>query len=336
MPRWKNATERRPAHVDYSVVSQLQTDPDQDGYRLDEISVIQPVLVALAIAYARLLAEFGVVPSAVVGHSMGEVAAAAIAGVIDIDRAMEIVCRRSALMQPASGRGAMAVVELSKSEAAKRLIGREGQVNVAANNSPRSCVISGDPEAVRQVMSELANDGVFCRAVKVDVASHSPQMEAPAVALATELAGMSTSDACVPIWSTVLGRRAPGSEFDAAYWGRNLREPVLFADALGSVVDAGISVFIELGPHPILLHAVEQTARASGAQATTVACARREEGENAALLAALGRLWVAGYPVAWDRIHPGAGQLVSLPHYPWQRERHWASIAKLVPTAAAR
>jgi acyl transferase domain-containing protein len=324
------------ARVDYSIVAQLQTDPAQDAYRLDEISVIQPVLVALAISYARLLAEFGVVPSAVVGHSMGEVAAAAIAGVIDIDRAMDIVCRRSALMQPASGQGAMAVVELPRSEAAKRLAGREGQVSVAASNSPRSCVISGDPEAVRQAMSELASDGVFCRAVKVDVASHSPQMERPAAALASELAGMSTSDDRLPIWSTVLGRRARGDELGAAYWGRNLREPVLFADALNGVLDADISIFVELGPHPILLHAVEQTAHARGAQATTVACGRREEGESAAFLSALGRLWTAGYPIAWDRVLPGAGRLVSLPLYPWQREKHWASIANRLSASSAR
>ena len=164
-------------HIDWSIIAQLEADPGQDVYRLDEISVIQPVLVALAIGYARLLGEFGVFPSAVVGHSMGEVAAATIAGVIDIDRAMEIVCRRSALMQRTSGQGAMAVVELPMSEAVKRLAGWEDRVNVAVSNSPRSCVISGDPEAVRQVMSQLASDGVFCRAVNVDVASHSPQMD---------------------------------------------------------------------------------------------------------------------------------------------------------------
>ena len=267
---------------------------------------------------------------------MGEVAAAAIAGVIDIDRAMDIVCRRSALMQPASGQGAMAVVELPRSEAAKRLAGREGQVSVAASNSPRSCVISGDPEAVRQAMSELASDGVFCRAVKVDVASHRPQMERPAAALASELAGMSTSYDRLP--NLVDGSRQTRARrrVGAAYWGRNLREPVLFADALNGVLDADISIFVELGPHPILLHAVEQTAHARGAQATTVACGRREEGESAAFLSALGRLWTAGYPIAWDRVLPGAGRLVSLPLYPWQREKHWASIANRLSASSAR
>jgi phthiocerol/phenolphthiocerol synthesis type-I polyketide synthase B len=315
------------SHVDFSIIAQLETDEGKDGYRLDEISVIQPVLVALAVAYARLLGEFGVVPSAIVGHSMGEVAAAVIAGVIDLDRAMQIICRRSLLMQRTSGQGAMAVVELPMGEAAKHLAGWEDRVNVAVSNSPRSCVISGEPEAVRQIMSELERDGVFCRAIKVDVASHSPQMEQPAATLASELAGMATSDAWLPIWSAVLGGRAQGSDFDAVYWSRNLRGPVRFADAVNGLLDADILIFVELGPHPVLLHAIEQTALARGRRATTISCARREGGESSAFLSALGQLWTAGYPLAWDRVLPKPGRFVPLPLYPWQRERHWAPTA---------
>lgn len=322
-------------HVDYSIVAQLKLDSGAEAYRLNEIGVIQPVLVALTIAYARLLADFGVVPSAIVGHSMGEVAAACIAGVIDVDRAMQIVCRRSALMQRKSGQGAMAVVELPIREAARRIAGWEGQVNVAVSNSPRSCVISGDTEAVRQIMSELERDGVFCRAVKVDVASHSPQMDDSAAGLAAELTGMDTLDGRLPIWSTVLGRRAQGSEFGAAYWGRNLREPVLFSEVVNELLDADISLFVELGPHPILLHAIEQNALARGVQVTTAACGRHSEGESAAFLSALGQLWTAGCQLAWDRILAKPGGFVSLPLYPWQRERHWAPAANRVSGPAA-
>jgi phthiocerol/phenolphthiocerol synthesis type-I polyketide synthase B len=322
-------------HVDYSIVAQLKLDPDEEAYRLNEIGVIQPVLVALAIAYARLLADFGVVPSAVVGHSMGEVAAAAIAGVIDIDRAMQIICRRSALMQRKSGQGAMAVVELPIREAAKRMADWDGQVNVAVSNSPRSSVISGDTDAVRRVMFELEREGIFCRAVNVDVASHSSQMDEPAASLAAELTGMDTDGNSLPIWSTVLGRRAQGSEFGAAYWGRNLREPVLFSEAVNGLLNADVSLFVELGPHPVLLHAIEQTALERGVRATTVACGRRSDGESAAFLTALGQLWSAGYHLAWDRVLAKPGRFVSLPLYPWQRERHWAPSANRVSTLAA-
>ncbi len=323
-------------YVDYSIIAQLEKDADQEDYRLTEISVIQPVLVALTIAYARLLGKFGVVPSAIIGHSMGEVAAACIAGVIEVDRAMQIVCRRSALMQRASGQGAMAVVELSMDGAARRLAGWEDRVNVAVSNSPRSSVISGEPAAVRQIMAELERDGVFCRTINVDVASHSPQMAQPAATLAAELAGMATSDAQVPIWSAVRGGRAQGSDFDAVYWGRNLREPVRFAGAVNELLDADISIFVELGPHPVLLHAIEETAQMRGGEATTISCSRREENESASFLTALGQLWTAGYPLAWDRVLPKPGRFVSLPLYPWQREKHWAPTANIVSGSVAR
>ena len=212
--------------------SSCPLNQDTAAYRLDQIDVIQPVLVAMAIAYAALWRSCGVEPAAVVGHSMGEVAAACIAGVLDLDQAMHIICRRSALMRRVSGQGAMALVDVSMEEAGTRLAGREDRLSVAVSNSPRSSVISGDPAALQQVMAELERDDVFCRLVKVDVASHSPQMDPLAQELSTDLAGLAPSEARIPIWSTMLGRRAEGHEFDAAYWGRNMRQTVCFTDAV--------------------------------------------------------------------------------------------------------
>ena len=261
---------------------------------------------------------------------MGEVAAACIAGVLDLDQAMHIICRRSALMQRTSGQGAMALVDLSMEEARHRLHGREDRLSVAVSNSPRSSVISGDPDALQQVMAELERDDVFCRLVKVDVASHSPQMD-PTGARARRRAwsGSSPGEARIPIWSTVLGRRAEGHEFDAAYWGRNLRQTVRFTDAVSELLEDGVSIFVELGPHPILLQSVQQTAQSLGHEAITVACGLREEGDQAAALTALGQLWAAGYPVEWERVMPERGRIVPLPLYPWQRERHWAEAAEI-------
>ena len=315
--------------VGWSIVSQLNTEPGTPEYRLDRIDVIQPVLVAIAIAYAKLLRSFGVKPSTVVGHSMGEIAAACIAGVLSLEQAMRVICRRSALMQRISGKGAMALVELSTKDTAARLIGREARLSVAVSNSPRSSVISGDPEAVSQVMAELERDSDFCRLVKVDVASHSPQTVPLAEELAVELNGLTPSDAHTPLWSTVLGHRAEGKQFDPVYWGRNLRETVLFTDAINGVLDDGVSAFVELGPHPVLLHSVAQTSQSRERQVALAACGRREDGDYAALLAALGQLWAAGYPIDWSDVLPKGERIVSLPHYPWQRERHWVATAEI-------
>jgi phthiocerol/phenolphthiocerol synthesis type-I polyketide synthase B len=321
-------------HVDWSIIEQLSAEPDTAVYRLDEIGVIQPVLVAIAIAYADLLRSLGVEPAAVVGHSMGEVAAACIAGVLDLDQTMRIICRRSALMQRTSGQGAMALIDLSLEETMARLAGREERLSVAVSNSPRSSVISGDPDALQQVMAELERDNVFCRLVKVDVASHSPQMDQPARELVAELGKLATGEARIPIWSTVLGRRANGHEFGAAYWGRNLRQTVRFTDAVSGLLKDGLTIFVELGPHPILLHSVAETAHSLERDAVTIACGRREDDEQAALFVALGQLWIAGYPIEWDRLMPECGRVVSLPLYPWQRERHWAEAAEVAAPAS--
>ncbi len=314
-------------YVEWSLVEQLALEPDAPGYLLGRIDVIQPVLIAMAIAYAEWLASLGVTPDAVVGHSMGEVGAAYLAGALDLDQAMRIICRRSVLMGRTSGRGAMAMVDLPMADAEKRLVGRESQVGVAVSNSPRSCVISGDPAAVKEILAECERDGVFCRLVKVDVASHSPQMEAPAAELTAELADFTPSATHLPIYSTVLGRVAAGPELDARYWGRNMRQPVRFTDAVSEMLAAGYSVFVELGPHPVLVPAVQQTAQSRSANAVSVlACGRRQEPDPLTALAAVTGAWTSGVAVDWSVLAPSA-PFVSLPSYPWQRERYWADAA---------
>ncbi len=330
-PAFREAIERCDAaarpYVDWSVVGQLEAAPGTDGYLLDRIDVIQPVLTAVSIAYAELLRTAGVTPHVVVGHSMGEIAAVHFAGVIDLDAAMQIICRRSALLRRVAGHGAMALVDLGASETEARLIGREDRVSVAVNNSPRSSVISGDPDAVQSVLDGLKADGVFCRLINVDVASHSAQMDPLVDALVADLDGLSPRSGLVPVFSTVLGRSAAGAEFDASYWGANLRQPVQFAEAVKCLIADGVSIFVECGPHPVLLHAVQQTAQAMGADdVVTISTGDRNTPESLAWLKAVGGLWSEGSAVNWSSITAPASA-VRLPLYPWQRERHWIANA---------
>ncbi len=321
-------------YVDFDLLQQLHAAPDSAGYRLKDIDAIQPALFAFAVGYAELLRSLGVEPDGVIGHSVGEVAAAHIAGVLDLDRAAQIVCRRSALMRRTSGNGAMALVELTMDQARARLERFGGKVAVAGNNSPNASVISGDPQAVREVLAELERDKIFCRQIKVDVASHSPQMEPLAVELAGELSGMQPQGERVPLHSTVFGRRVQGSELGAEYWGKNLRQPVLFGTTVQTLLGDGEAVFVELGPHPALVPSIQQTAQASRREVTAVACGRREEPEQGLLLSALGAAWCAGYPLDFRRLFPSGGRAVALPLYPWQRERHWVALAEPVPPGA--
>jgi acyl transferase domain-containing protein/acyl carrier protein len=319
---------------DFSILEQLYAAPGSPAYQLDDIGVQQPMLVAMSIGFAALFKSFGVVPDAVVGHSFGEIVAAHLAGILDLDQAMRIACVRAALVRRAAGQGTMALVELPAKEMAARLSRLGDRVAVAGDNGPRTSIISGDLEGVQQVLSECEHEGIFCRAIKVDFASHGPQMAPLAGDLEQSLARVEPTKEKIPIYSTVFARRAAGEEFTPAYWGKNLRQAVLFRPAIEQMLEAGSSIFIELGPHPVLSPAVQQTAQALKKDAATIACGRRDEPEQAFLLAALAGAWTAGYPVNFRRVMPG-GRVVPLPSYPWQRERLWTAAAELVPPGAS-
>ena len=198
----------------------------------------------------------------------------------------------------------------------------------AAHNGPKSCVLSGEPKALANVLRELEAEGVFCRLIKVDVASHSPQMEPLALRLQTELADMKPDTARVPFYSTTLGRRVSGPELAAPYWGANLTSPVLFAEAVDAMARDSISIFVELGPHPVLLPSIQQTIPG----AMTGVCGRREEPDGRAFAVLLATLWTGGSELDWNSIFPGPDVFVELPTYPWQREPHWYDPP--APTAA--
>ena len=310
-----------------SMIELLCADPGAPDPRLERIEWIQPLLLGVAIAYARLIEALGIEPSTLIGHSMGEVGAAHLAGVLDLPQAMRIICRRSALMGRTSGQGGMAMVELPMAEAERRLAGRERELSVAVSNSPRSCVVSGDTAALLAFMSTLESEGVFCRQVKVDVASHSPQMDRSAADLARELADLRPQAATRPMVSTVLACAVQGPELDAAHWGNNLRQPVRFAEVVQSLLERGARTFVELGPHPVLTPAVTQTAQAAGTAATALACGRRDEAEHVQFMMLLGGLWAAGHRIDWSRVLPAAAP-TDLPLNRWQRERLWVRQAQ--------
>jgi amino acid adenylation domain-containing protein len=253
---------------------------------LRRLDVVQPVLFAVQVALAGLWRALGIVPAAVVGHSMGEVAAAHVAGVLSLDDAARIICRRSQLLARLAGTGAMGMVELTEGAAAEAIRGYEGRVSIAANNGPAATVIAGDPAAVREVLAGLEGAGVFCRAINVDVASHSPHVDGLCGELREVLEGIRPAPAQVPMYSTVTGERADGREMGAEYWCRNLREPVRFAQTVGLLGAEGRALFLEVNPHPILSRAVEDSA----AGAVALASGRREESEREVFAETLGVL----------------------------------------------
>jgi acyl transferase domain-containing protein/acyl-CoA synthetase (AMP-forming)/AMP-acid ligase II/acyl carrier protein len=310
---------------------------DEAHSRSNEVDVVQPMLFALQVGLSALWRSWDVEPDAVVGHSMGEVAAAHACGALSLEDAVRVICRRSRLMKRTSGQGAMAAVELSLPLAQQALQGYEDRVSIAVSNSPTATVLSGDPAALAEVIANLQRRDVFCRLIKADVASHSPAMGPLRDELLEQLSELHPRQPSLPYYSTVTGSPGDGLRLDASYWWQNLRQPVLFSAAVRQLLERGHDIFLEISPHPVLLSAIQQGIHHFSPDdpesRSLIPSLRRGEGEGATMLASLGALYAAGYPVDWSRHYPAAGRPVRLPTYPWQRERFWLEIANEDSTA---
>ncbi len=313
------------AETGWSLIERL-LGPEAERY-LAEIDVIQPALFSMSVALAAIWRAWGVEPDAVVGHSMGEVAAAHLAGVLTLPDAAAIICRRSRLMKTLRSNGGMATLDLPL-EATRALLKDTPSLSVAASNGPRTTVISGDLKALEALLGDLQAKEIYCRLVKVDVASHSSQVDPILDPLLRSLSEIQPHPARIPMLSTVTGEFAaqgnePGTRMDADYWIRNLRQCVLLAPAIAQLSQSGHNIFIELSPHPILLPSIQSAAGEVDPQVLAVASLRREKPARATMLSSLAAMYAEGYSVAWESFYPQGGQCVRLPQYPFQRERCW-------------
>lgn len=309
------------AEYGWSLREEMKAQADEA--RLDEIDIIQPMLFAIQVGLTELWASWGIRPDAVVGHSMGEVAAAHVAGILSLKDALRVICGRSRLLKPLGGQGSMLVTDLSADDARSLVAEYEDAIAVAVINSPNSTVLSGDPEALGLVRDSLERQHLFCRPVNVDIASHSAQMDSLRTALLELLAGLQPQKPELPIYSTVSGSREEDAHFDASYWVDNLRQAVLFADATGRLLEDGYTTFIELGPHPVLLGAIQQTAEAAYGRLRLLPSLRREEPAREVLFHSLGALYLDGAMIDWKNLYPKGGQYVALPPLIWQRQPYW-------------
>jgi acyl transferase domain-containing protein/NADPH:quinone reductase-like Zn-dependent oxidoreductase/nucleoside-diphosphate-sugar epimerase len=309
-------------HAAWRLLDELRAD--EAASRLHRTEIAQPALFALQTGLVALWREWGGVPAAVVGHSVGEIAAAHAAGVLDLATAARLAVTRGRIMQAATGLGRMAAIETDAGEAEQIVAASAGRLSVAAVNGPRSTVLSGDAQALDQATSALGARGIGHTMLPVDYAFHSAVMEPYAAELEQALSALRPAAAKVPFFSTVTGARCAGEALNASYWRRNLRDTVRFAPAVQAAGREGMRLFLEIGPHPVLGRDIEGTMAPFGG--TTVACSlRRQRPERATMLAALGLLHTRGMPVEWDAVQP-EGRRVSLPGICWQRTRHWLDI----------
>ncbi len=302
---------------------------DEFGSRLQDTAIAQPVLFALQIGLATLWQSWGVIPDAVVGHSMGEVAAAYVAGALSLPDAVQVIFHRSRLLQQLTGQGRMAIVNLPLTIAKARLIDYPNQLSIAAVNGPTAIVLSGDAAALEEIVQTLQQQNIICRFLPINAAFHSWQVNPLQAEMSRSLQSIQPSPASLPLFSTVTGQPVDGQALDAAYWSNHLRAPVLFRDAIAELIKTEPfktepSLLIEIGPHPVLRTAIAQCLHDHDQPSTILPSLQRGQSEQARLLKSLGRLYELGYPVKWNRLYP-QGACVSLPTYPWQRQRHWFS-----------
>ncbi|MCP3800287.1 SDR family NAD(P)-dependent oxidoreductase [Allokutzneria sp. A3M-2-11 16] len=293
---------------------------DKANSRLTETLFAQIGNFVVQAGLTELWKSWGCEPLAIVGHSVGEVAAAYAAGVYSLEDALAVSFHRANQQARLAGRGAMLAVGLSAEELEPYLVDR---VCVAAMNSPTATTLAGDRDALEVVEARLCEAEVFAKMLRVEVAYHSHHMDEIREPLLMALRDIRPRPAVVPLFSTVTGKRMEGTEFDAEYWWRNVREPVRFAEAVDHLLDLEPGIVLEVGPHPVLAPAIGEALVGKRNPATVLASLRRDRPEGQMVRETLGAVYAAGGQVAWERVHPGPREHIGLPTYPWQRERHW-------------
>ncbi|MCX4902865.1 type I polyketide synthase [Streptomyces sp. NBC_00878] len=306
--------------VDWSLKDVLQGE-------LERVDVVQPVLWAVMVSLAEVWRSYGVEPAAVVGHSQGEIAAAVVAGALSLEDGARVVALRSRVILALSGQGGMVSVQLPAGLVREELKRWDGRIDLAAVNGPASVVVAGEPGALDELLAWAEEDGVRARRIAVDYASHSAHVDAVREELADLLKDVAPKPSRVAFYSCVTAGRLETVGLDAAYWFRNLRQPVEFEQTTRALLEQGHTLFVEVTPHPVLTSAVQETAEDHGRQIAVTGTLRRGEGGPQRLLLSLGEAYVHGAPVDWTPWYEGSGaRRVALPTYAFQRQRYWTEL----------
>ncbi|MFG1794534.1 type I polyketide synthase [Nocardia sp. NPDC049149] len=301
--------------VDWSLLDVLRDEPDAP--RLERVDVVQPVLFAVMTSLARLWQSIGVEPAAVVGHSQGEIAAAYVAGALSLADAARVVVVRSRALVAIAGDGGMVSVPQPVDEVGVLVEKWPGRLGVAAINGPRSIVVSGEADAVAELLAHSDANDLRAKRIPVNYAAHSAQVDLIGAELQSALADIETAKPSVPLFSTVTGGLLEPTSMDAGYWFQNLRQPVRFESAIRAAYEHGYRGFVEVSPHPVLTVGIEETLDTD--DVTVVETVRRDQGNLRRFLLSAARV-TASWRTYLQARQP---QRVDLPVYPFQHNRFW-------------
>lgn len=320
-------------HAGWSLLAELSAEGLNSRLESGSVEIAQTCLFAFQVALAEAWKAWGIVPGAVVGHSMGEVAAAHISGALTLRDALRVVVQRGRLLDQAladnSDVGAMAAIRAPAADAEAIVAGRKDRLWITVYNSPSYTVLSGDRDLLEELVAELRRQKIGARMMNVPGAAHTPRLEPTRLKLQVALDGLQPQLARLPFYSTVSGIRQEGGDLGPEHWGASVCQAVRFAPAIEGLLGDGYRIFLELGPHPLLAAAVTQCADHRLVAAVVLPSLRRDDDELDAMTGSFGALYTQGVAVDWHALYPASHRTVALPPYPWQRERCWIEPARV-------
>ena len=314
-------------HLDQALLSVIYPEPGAPA-PLDETAYTQPALFALQYALVELWRSWGVEPAAVLGHSVGEYVAACIAGVFSLEDGLKLIATRGRLMQELCEKGTMAAISADERRVAVEVESYGNDVSIAALNGPQNTVISGRPEAVGEILKKFHILGIRSKLLTVSHAFHSPLMEPILEAFERKAQEISYSAPQLGLISNLTGKQVEnGKVLEASYWRRHVREPVRFFDGMQTLFEQGHKLFLEIGPHPILLGMGRECVQEGSLD--WLPSLRKGRGDRQQIMHSLARLYCLGSKINWRELDRDSGhRKVSLPTYPFQRQRYWIDSAR--------
>ena len=304
----------------WSILAEMQKD--ESCSRMYETTIAQPANFVLQAGLFELYRSLGITPKIVTGHSVGEVAAAFASGTLSLEAALEVSFYRSQLQSTLAGTGGMLAAGISENEMLTILVDYEN-VEIAAVNSPSSVTIAGCEEELRKIATKLEESGVFNRLLTVEVPYHSRAMDGIKDQLHNSLAGLSSGSPEIAMVSTVTTQQIATGKLDAAYWWRNVREPVRFEATIANIAaDNPNALFFEVGPHPVLRSSIQQSLEPVNQSSPQAFSLNRKLPEHLSFWKSICQLFTIGLPIDWDSVNKISGQYVKLPAYPWTMKEY--------------
>ena len=306
----------------FSIRAEMSTLGDPS--RLNKTIIVQPAIAAVQIALARTLISYGIKPDAIVGHSIGEVTAAHIAGALSLEQTVTLISLRSKIQSQAAGVGSMLATGMSSTEAGQLILRRQlgGSVEIATLNGPKMTTLAGDAVELERLAKDLEARGVFARFVKVEVPYHSRFMDPFENDVVEGLSAIQGTRTNIDLYSTVTTSIEPGTHLTGKYWFENVRKPVRYVETATRMLKDGCNFFIEIGPHPVLVSGTRGIAESTGLPAHILpAMVRDSDVEPVSRL--IGAAHAVGINVDIQSFNGGGGRFVDLPLYPFQRQHYW-------------